>query len=57
MCRHRFSEDDHQTWEHPELVVVVYLKFSDAGGKEAAPLVTQIVKKWREIQKKQSASQ
>lgn len=51
-----FSEDDHQTWEHPELVVVVYLKFSDAGGKEAAPLATQIIKKWREIQKKQGSS-
>jgi cell division protein FtsI/penicillin-binding protein 2 len=51
-----FSEHDHQTWEHPELVVVVYLKFSDAGGKEAAPLATQIVKKWRDIQKKQGTA-
>lgn len=32
----------------PELVVIVYLKFGD-WGKEAAPLATQIIKKWREI--------
>ncbi len=35
-------------FDHPELVVVVFLRFGDAG-KEAAPLVTQMVKKWREI--------
>jgi len=35
----------------PELVVVVYLKFG-GGGKEAAPLAAQMVKKWREIQAK-----
>jgi cell division protein FtsI/penicillin-binding protein 2 len=46
-----FSEEDHQTWENPELVVVVYLRFSEAGGKEAAPLATEIIKKWREILK------
>ncbi len=44
-----FSEEEQQTWENPELVVVVYLRFSEAGGKEAAPLATEIVKKWREI--------
>lgn len=44
-----FSENDHQTWENPELVVVVYLRFSRAGGKEAAPLAVEVVKKWREI--------
>jgi cell division protein FtsI/penicillin-binding protein 2 len=46
-----FSEEDLQTWENPELVVVVYLRFSEAGGKEAAPLAAEIVKKWREILK------
>ncbi len=38
-------------FEHPELVVVVFLRFGDAG-KEAAPLAAQIVKKWREINTK-----
>jgi cell division protein FtsI/penicillin-binding protein 2 len=36
--------------EDPELVVVVFLRFGDAG-KEAAPLAAQMVTKWREIQK------
>lgn len=44
-----FSEEQSQSWENPELVVVVYLRFSEAGGKEAAPLAAEIVKKWREI--------
>ena len=38
-------------WEHPELVVVVFLRFGDAG-KEAAPLAAQMIRKWREIKKK-----
>ena len=37
------------TWGEPELVFAVYLRFSDSGGKEAAPLAAQMVKKWREI--------
>jgi cell division protein FtsI/penicillin-binding protein 2 len=44
-----FSPEEPQSWENPELVVVVYLRFSTAGGKEAAPLAVEIVKKWREI--------
>ncbi|MDP1880254.1 MAG: penicillin-binding transpeptidase domain-containing protein [Parachlamydiaceae bacterium] len=36
---------------HPELVVVVYLRYGGYG-KEAAPLAAQIVKKWREIKAK-----
>ncbi len=44
-----FPETDQQRWEDPELVVVVYLRFSRAGGKEAAPLASEIVKKYREI--------
>jgi cell division protein FtsI/penicillin-binding protein 2 len=36
--------------EDPELVVVVFLRFADAG-KEAAPLAAQMVHKWREIQR------
>ncbi len=45
-------------WEDTdaELAVVVYLRFSEAGGKEAAPLAAEIAKKWREIQKKHSPS-
>lgn len=38
------------SWNHPELVVVVYLRFREAG-KEAAPLAFRMVEKYREIQK------
>jgi hypothetical protein len=38
-------------WERPDLVVIVLLRYGDAG-KEAAPLAAQMIKKWREIQKK-----
>lgn len=37
----------------PELAIVIYLRLSDSGGKEAAPLATEIIKKWREICEKQ----
>lgn len=37
----------------PELVVVVYLRFGDYG-REAAPLVAQMIKKWRKIKEKNS---
>ncbi len=47
-----FAPEEHQTWENPELVVIVYLRFSKSGGKEAAPLGTEIIKKWREICKR-----
>lgn len=51
-----FSEEDHQSWEDPELVVIVYLRFSLAGGKEAAPLAVEVAKKWREIVKRHGRS-
>lgn len=54
-----FPEDkspETKTWEEGELVVVIYLRFSQSGGKEAAPLGAQIATKWREIQKKYKAS-
>jgi cell division protein FtsI/penicillin-binding protein 2 len=44
-----FAPEEIQTWENPELVVVVYLRYSESGGKEAAPLGTELIKKWREI--------
>jgi cell division protein FtsI/penicillin-binding protein 2 len=44
-----FSHETHQSWQNPELVVVVYLRFSEAGGKEATPLAVEIVRKWQEI--------
>ncbi len=44
-----FPPSDEGAFTDPELVVVVYLRFSEAGGKEAAPLAAEIVKKWREI--------
>lgn len=43
-------------WGEPELVVVVYLRFSDAGGKEAAPFAAQMIQKWREIKHKYGKS-
>lgn len=36
--------------EDPDLVVVVFLRFGDAG-KEAAPLAAQMIHKWREIKR------
>jgi hypothetical protein len=36
----------------PELVVVIYLRYGGWGGKDAAPLALEMVKKWREIKKK-----
>jgi len=36
-------------YEDPELVVAVYLRFAEYGGKEAAALGVQMIKKWREI--------
>lgn len=46
-----FENDVNFSYNHPELVVIVYLRYG-AFGKEAAPLAAQIVKKWREIKKK-----
>ena len=43
------DESGKADWQKPELAVAVYLKFSDTGGKEAAPLAAQVVAKWREI--------
>jgi cell division protein FtsI/penicillin-binding protein 2 len=40
-------------FERPELVVVIYLRFGDYG-KEAAPMAATIIKKWREIKKRQN---
>lgn len=44
-----FSKEEKQTWDNPELIIVVYLRYSEAGGKETAPLAAEMVKKWREI--------
>lgn len=38
-------------WEHPDLVVAVYLRFAIAG-REAAPLAVALMKKWREVKGK-----
>jgi cell division protein FtsI/penicillin-binding protein 2 len=43
-----FDPNTEKKWEKPELVVVVFLKFGDAG-KEAAPLAMQVAKKYQEI--------
>jgi cell division protein FtsI/penicillin-binding protein 2 len=38
-------------WQNPELIIVVYLQFGDAG-KEAAPIAAQIAQKYRDITQK-----
>lgn len=43
-----FDGDVPQSYDNPELVIVVYLKYG-AFGKEAAPVAAQMVRKWREI--------
>jgi cell division protein FtsI/penicillin-binding protein 2 len=40
------------TYEDPELVVVVFLRFRQAG-REGGTIAAQVIKKWREIQAKQ----
>jgi len=40
--------------ENPELVVVVMQRYGDSG-KELAPLAAQMIRKWREIQRKKSS--
>lgn len=45
------EEEKGKSFEHPELVIAVFSRFSDSG-KELAPLAGQIVWKWREIEKK-----
>ena len=42
------SFEDPLSYDTPELIVVVFLRYGDHG-KEAAPLAAQIIKKWREI--------
>jgi cell division protein FtsI/penicillin-binding protein 2 len=46
-----FSHDEsgNTLWDKPEIVIAVYLRFSDTGGKEAAPLAAQVAAKWREL--------
>lgn len=44
------DELNKDQWPSPELVVVVFLKYGDYG-REAAPLVSAVAKKWREIKK------
>lgn len=43
-------------WDRPELVVVVFLRYADAG-KEAAPIAAQIIHKWRAIKKRHSSAE
>ena len=44
-----FERKEPQTWDKPQLSIIVYLRFSEAGGKEAAPLAAAMIKKWEEI--------
>jgi hypothetical protein len=43
------DENGRTLWDKPEMAIAIYLRFSDTGGKEAAPLAAQMVAKWREI--------
>ncbi len=42
-------EETEKKWEKPELVVIVYLRFGDAG-KEAAPLAIKMIDRYRQLQ-------
>lgn len=46
-----FEEDVTESFDKPELVVVVYLKYGNFG-KEAAPVAAQMIRKWREIKER-----
>lgn len=50
-----FSPEHQKSRDQAELVVIVYLPFSKSGGKEAAPIAAEMIKKWREIKKKHSS--
>lgn len=49
------NKEDFET-EDAELAIAIYLRFSQAGGKEGAPLAAQIAKKWKEIQTNRTKS-
>ncbi|GAB4191641.1 MAG: PBP2-transglycosylase/transpeptidase [Simkaniaceae bacterium] len=58
LCKHLWfgaisfaAENDMILLDHPELAVIVLLRYGD-WGKEAAPLAAQIIEKWRELKKK-----
>lgn len=52
-----FDEKSSTTrFESPELVVVVFLRFG-SGGKEGAPIASQMIHKWREIKEKHKTRQ
>ena len=42
-------------YDYPELAIIVFSRFGDAG-REGAPIAAQLIKRWREIQKKHSSS-
>lgn len=42
-----------ELWEHPELVVVIYSRFG-AAGKNVAPIMSELVAKWRELKNKET---
>ena len=42
--------------DEAELAITVYMRFSKTGGKEGAPITTQLAEKWRELKKKHGGS-
>jgi cell division protein FtsI/penicillin-binding protein 2 len=43
-----YKDAEKKTYEDPELVVVVFLRFRQSG-REGGTIAAQVVKKWREI--------
>lgn len=58
ICKHIWfsgvSFKEAAVFDDPELVVIVYLRYADHG-KEAAPIAAELIKKWREIQARESS--
>ncbi len=49
-----FSDDEEKK---PEIVIVAFLRFSKKGGKEAAPIIANLIQKWRDIQSRKEPLQ
>lgn len=52
-----FLPEQQKSRDKAELVIIVYLPFSKSGGKEAAPIAAEMIKKWREIQEAHDCTQ
>ncbi len=48
---HEENDIENKILKHPELVVIVYLRFGDYG-REAAPIAAELIEKWRSLKEK-----